>query len=45
MTIADDLLEQTEQCFKNIERALLQAGSSLNDIVRITYILPNTSDF
>ena len=28
MTISDDLLEQAEQCFKNIEAALQQAGSS-----------------
>lgn len=45
MTISDDLLEQAEQCFKNIEAALKQAGSGLQDIVRVTYVLPNTADF
>jgi len=30
MTIADGLLEQTEQCLKNIAAALEQAGSSLH---------------
>lgn len=36
MTIADDLLLQTEQCMRNIEAALLQAGASLRDVVRVT---------
>lgn len=45
MTIADGLLEQTEQCLKNIAAALRQAGSGLADVVRVTYILPNGADF
>jgi enamine deaminase RidA (YjgF/YER057c/UK114 family) len=45
MTIADGLVEQTEQCLKNIETALREAGSSLNDVVRVTYVLPNGSEF
>jgi enamine deaminase RidA (YjgF/YER057c/UK114 family) len=45
MTISDDLLEQTEQCLKNIDSALRQAGSSLKDVVRVTYVLPNKTDF
>ena len=45
MSIADDLLEQTDQCLKNIESALKQANSSLNDVVRVTYVLPNGSEF
>ena len=45
MTISDDLLEQTEQCLKNIESALQKAGSSLKDVVRVTYILPNAPEF
>ena len=45
MTISDDLLEQTEQCLKNVEAALSQAGASLRDIVRVTYVLPNAGDF
>jgi enamine deaminase RidA (YjgF/YER057c/UK114 family) len=45
MSISDDLLEQTEQCLKNIEAALKQAGSSLKDVVRVTYILPDASQF
>jgi enamine deaminase RidA (YjgF/YER057c/UK114 family) len=45
MSISDDLLEQTEQCLKNIDSALRQAGSSLKDVVRVTYVLPDAADF
>jgi enamine deaminase RidA (YjgF/YER057c/UK114 family) len=45
MTIADGLLEQTEQALKNIATALEQAGSSLQDVVRVTYVLPNGAEF
>ncbi len=45
MTISDDLLVQTEQCFQNIEMALKEAGSSLKDVVRVTYALPDADDF
>jgi enamine deaminase RidA (YjgF/YER057c/UK114 family) len=45
MTISDELLEQTEQCLRNVEAALSQAGASLRDVVRVTYVLPNAGDF
>jgi enamine deaminase RidA (YjgF/YER057c/UK114 family) len=45
MTISGDLLEQTEQCLKNIAAALSQAGASLQDVVRVTYVLPDGSAF
>jgi enamine deaminase RidA (YjgF/YER057c/UK114 family) len=45
MSIADDILEQTEQCLKNIEAALREAGSSLSDVVRVTYVLPDGAEF
>ena len=45
MSIADDLLEQTEQCFRNIESALREANASLQDVVRVTYVLTNSADF
>jgi enamine deaminase RidA (YjgF/YER057c/UK114 family) len=45
MTISDDIVEQTEQCMRNIELALAQAGASVRDVVRVHYILPNGDDF
>ena len=45
MRISEDVVEQAEQCFVNIRQALEQAGSSIADIVRVTYILPNRDDF
>lgn len=45
MTISESIVEQTEQCLKNIETALDQAGASFRDVVRVRYILPNASDF
>ena len=45
MTISDDLVTQTEQCLKNIDAALREAGSSLKDVVRVTYVLPQGSEF
>jgi enamine deaminase RidA (YjgF/YER057c/UK114 family) len=45
MTISDDLLAQTEQCMKNIQSALRQAGAEFTDVVRVTYVLPNAARF
>ena len=45
MTISEDVAQQAERCLKNIESALLDADSSLKDIVKVTYILPDANDF
>lgn len=45
MTISNDIVEQADQCFINIQLALEQAGSSINNIVRINYILQNRDEF
>jgi len=45
MTISDDIVAQTEQCLRNIQAALTQAGAKLEDVVRVTYILPDASQF
>jgi len=45
MSIGEGLVEQTEQCLRNIETALRQAGSALSDVVRVRYILPDAAEF
>jgi enamine deaminase RidA (YjgF/YER057c/UK114 family) len=45
MTIADGVVEQTEQCFRNISHALGQAGASLSDVVRVIIYLVDRADF
>ena len=45
MRISGDIAEQTEQCLKNIASALQQAESSMADVVRVTYIVPDASQF
>ena len=45
MTIAADVVEQAAQCLKNIGQALADAGATLDDVVRVLYILPDGRDF
>ncbi len=45
MSISDDVVQQAEQCFLNIQAALQQAGASLDDVVRVNYVLPDASLF
>ncbi|MDE1899045.1 MAG: RidA family protein [Xanthomonadaceae bacterium] len=45
MTIATGIVEQTRQCLANIAAALAEAGASLDDVVRVTYILPDAAEF
>ena len=45
MTISDNVIEQAEQCLRNIEQALAEAGSRRADVVRVRYILPRVEDF
>ncbi|MBE0614244.1 MAG: RidA family protein [Burkholderiales bacterium] len=45
MTIAEDVVTQADQCMQNIAGALQQAGSCLEDVVRVTYILPAAAEF
>jgi enamine deaminase RidA (YjgF/YER057c/UK114 family) len=45
MTISDDVVVQADQALRNIAHALEQAGASLADVVRVTYVLPDAQDF
>jgi len=45
MTISGDVVEQAEQCMRNIEKALADAGCQWQHIVRVRYILPRSEDF
>jgi enamine deaminase RidA (YjgF/YER057c/UK114 family) len=45
MTISDDVVEQAEQCLRNVEAALAEAGCTLADVVRVRYLLPERADF
>lgn len=45
MKLADGVVAQCEQALANIAKALSDAGSNLDDVVRVRYILPDGSDF
>lgn len=45
MTISENVREQAEQCLENIDGALREAGFSMSDCVRVTYILPDREDW
>jgi enamine deaminase RidA (YjgF/YER057c/UK114 family) len=45
MTIDDDVVAQAEQCLRNIATALSQAGVTMRDVVRVTYVLSAREDF
>lgn len=45
MRIADDPVEQTRQCLRNIASALEAAGCTLDDVVRVRYYLTDAKLF
>jgi enamine deaminase RidA (YjgF/YER057c/UK114 family) len=45
MTIAEDVVAQARQAFENIAAALAQADCSLNDVVRVLFIVPRREDW
>ena len=45
MTIEDDVVAQADQAFRNIGQALAEAGASLDDVVRVLFIVPRREDW
>ena len=45
MTIAPDVVAQADQTFRNIAAALAQAGATLDDVVRVLFIVPDRADW
>ncbi|MDU0304372.1 RidA family protein [Streptomyces sp. PAL114] len=45
MTICDDVVEQAEQCLRNVAAALAEAGCGFSDVVRVRCLLPDREDF
>jgi enamine deaminase RidA (YjgF/YER057c/UK114 family) len=45
MAIADDPAEQARQAFRNIEKALAEAGADLTNVVRVRYYVPDIADW
>ncbi len=45
MTIPEGVVEQAEQCLRNIAAALAEADCTFADVVRVRYLLPDRADF
>ncbi len=45
MTISDGVVEQAEQCVRNIGAALAGADCTFADVVRVRCLLPDREDF
>lgn len=45
MTISDEVADQCRRAVDNVAAALAEAGASLDDVVRVRYLLPDADDF
>ncbi|MFC7552539.1 RidA family protein [Pseudoroseomonas wenyumeiae] len=45
MTLAEGMVAQCERCFANIDAALREAGATMDDVVRVTYIVPDRAEW
>ena len=45
MTIDEDVVAQARRCLANISAALSQAGCTLDDVVRVRYLLTDAASF
>ena len=44
-TIADDIVEQTHQAFRNINRGLAELGATFEDVVRIVIYIADRANY
>jgi len=45
MRLEDGVVAQAERAFGNIDLALREAGATMGDVVRVTYIVPERADW
>jgi enamine deaminase RidA (YjgF/YER057c/UK114 family) len=45
MAIEEDVVAQAEQAFRNIAAALAEAGATLDDVVRVLFVVPRREDW
>lgn len=45
MALADGVVAQAEQAMVNVAAALVEAGASVSDVVRVSYMLPDRAEF
>ena len=45
MAIDEDIVAQSRQAFINLNATLVQAGASMDDVVRVTYIVADATEF
>ncbi len=45
MTISEDVVEQADQCFKNIGITLKEAGVDFTQVVKVNYLFTSREDF
>jgi enamine deaminase RidA (YjgF/YER057c/UK114 family) len=45
MTMPENVVDQARNTLATIEKALAEAGASLDDVVRVRYLLPDPADF
>jgi enamine deaminase RidA (YjgF/YER057c/UK114 family) len=45
MTMPESVVDQARNTLATIEKALAEAGASLDDVVRVHYLLPDPNDF
>lgn len=45
MTLPDSIEDQCANIFGTLSRVLVEAGSGLDDVVRVTYLLPDGTQF